>query len=390
MAQHDGVLNLPIVMALMHILSLLFALLLSIFLGSYLTYFAYLWKHAKAPWNLQLDRNFQPKITILVPVHNEEKTIESKLENIKSIDYPKEKIEVIVVDDASEDKTLEEAKRFMENNSDINLRIIRQNVHAGKSAALNKALEFCTTDIVVVSDADTFWPSEILQKTLPYLSDPKVGAVTGRGVNRNAFQSWVTKGENFYLRLTSLLRLGESKIHSTIRFEGGFCAYKRSAFKWFDYETGSDDSGTALETVQNGFRAIMAPEAVFYTDFPTKFQEKFKVKVRRANQLISLWFKCFKLMVGGKLRLPKRIAIPEIMLFIIDPLIFLALSATTVIALALFPLSFFSITLALLIVGFLVFARHAFVELVLDNFILSYALVTFLAGRRYVAWGKPD
>ena len=375
---------------LIQLLLTLFIVLLSIFLGSYITYFAYVWKKAGDSWRLRLESTFQPKITVFIPVHNEENSIESKLENVKGAVYPRNKIEVLVVDDASEDGTLAGVKRFMENSPDFNLRVVRQNSHVGKSAALNKALDFCTSEVVIVSDADTFWSPDTLQKALSYLSDPSVGAVTGIGVNRNTFRSWVTKGEDFYLRLTSLLRHGESKIHSTIRFEGGFCAYKRSAFKRFDCETGSDDSGTALETVQNGFRAIMVPEAVFYTYFPTKFREKFKIKVRRANQLISLWVKCLKLMFEGKLRLPKRVAVPEIMLFIIDPLILLALSLTALIALVLFPLSLFSIILAFFIVGVLIFARHAFVELLLDNLILSYAFATFLFGRRYVAWGKPS
>ena len=375
---------------LIQLLLTLFIVLLSIFLGSYITYFAYVWKKAGDSWRLRLESTFQPKITVFIPVHNEENSIESKLENVKGAVYPRNKIEVLVVDDASEDGTLAGVKRFMENSPDFNLRVVRRNSHVGKSAALNKALDFCTSEVVIVSDADTFWSPDTLQKALSYLSDPSVGAVTGIGVNRNTFRSWVTKGEDFYLRLTSLLRHGESKIHSTIRFEGGFCAYKRSAFKRFDCETGSDDSGTALETVQNGFRAIMVPEAVFYTYFPTKFREKFKIKVRRANQLISLWVKCLKLMFEGKLRLPKRVAVPEIMLFIIDPLILLALSLTALITLVLFPLSLFSIILAFFIVGVLIFARHAFVELLLDNLILSYAFATFLFGRRYVAWGKPS
>lgn len=375
---------------LIQLLLTLFIVLLSIFLGSYVTYYAYVWKKAEVPWRLQLENAFQPKITVFIPVHNEEDTIEPKLENVKGVVYPRTKIEVLVVDDASEDETLERVKRFMTKNPDFNLRVVRQNSHMGKSAALNKALDLCTGEVVVVSDADTFWSPDILQKTLPYLSDPSVGAVTGRGVNRNTFQSWVTKGEDFYLHLTSLLRLGEAKIHSTIRFEGGFCAYKRSAFKRFDCETGSDDSGTALETVQNGFRAIMVPEAVFYTDFPIKFREKFKIKVRRANQLISLWVKCLKLMFKRKLNLPKRVAVPEIMLFIIDPLILLAFCTTALVTLVLFPLSLFSIILVFFIVGVLIFARHVFVELMLDNLILSYALVTYLFGRRYIAWGKPS
>jgi len=365
-------------------------MLLPIFLGSYLTYFAYIWRCAKIPWRLRIERGFQPRITILVPVHNEEGTIESKLENIKYVHYPREKIEVIVADDASGDKTIEKVKCFMENNPNLKLRIVQQNPHVGKSAALNKALDFCTSEIVVVSDADTYWPSNILLKALPYLSDPAVGAVSGRGLNRNAFQSWVTKGENVYLRLTSLLRLGESKIHSTVRFEGGFCAYKRSAFNRFDCETGSDDSGTALSVVQNGFRAILVPEATFCTDFPTSLRDKLMIKVRRANQLISLWVKCLKLMLKGKLRLPKRIAVPELFLFVIDPIILLALTVTTLINFILFPFSVFSIAVLLVICGVMILAGRMFIEVLLDNFVLFYALLTYLLGRRYVAWENPS
>jgi cellulose synthase/poly-beta-1,6-N-acetylglucosamine synthase-like glycosyltransferase len=154
----------------------------------------------------------------------------------------------------------------------------------------------------------------------------------------NVGESWVTRAEESYLQLANFVRLGESKIHSTIRFEGDFCAYKRDAFDLFDCETGSDDSGTALRVVQNCFRAILVPGAVFYTDFPTKIRDKFKIKVRHANQLISLWAKCLKLMVKGKLKLPKRIVVPEIMLFILNPVILAALIVTVLITLALSPL----------------------------------------------------
>jgi cellulose synthase/poly-beta-1,6-N-acetylglucosamine synthase-like glycosyltransferase len=325
----------------------------------------------------------------LVPTHNEEKIIEHKLENIKSTIQLYNNYEVIVVDDASEDATLENVKCFMEKNPDLNLRIIGQNLHVGKSAVLNRAIDSCTGEVIIVTDADTFWPSDILQKALPYLSDPSVGAITGRGVNRNKFRSWVTKSEDIYLQLTSMLRLGESKIHSTIRFEGGFCAYKRKSFEKFDCETGSDDSGTALEVVQNGFRAIMVPEAVFYTDFPLNISSKVKIKFRRANQLIGLWIKCLKLMIKGELHLPKKIAMPEVMLFIINPLIFMALIFTTFLVVALSPLSYFTLSLVALVTVLLIFAKEVFIEALLDNLILFCALLSFIFGLRYMAWARP-
>ncbi len=373
---------------MIQILLFLFLIFLLIFSGTYLVYFAYVRKYAKKPWKLRIDRNFQPKISILVPVHDEEHSIESKLRNIKNVSYPKEKIEVIVADDASKDKTLAKVQDFMENNTELTVKVVTQNLRAGKSASLNKALDVSTSSMVIVSDADTYWPSDVLQKALPYLSNPSVGAVTGRGVNRNLDKSWVTKAENTYLHFAHLLRLGESKVHSTIRFEGGFCAYKKDAFERFDCETGADDSGTALEVVQHNYRSIMVHEAVFYTTFPTRLIGKLRIKARRSNQLIGLWVKCFKLLLKRRLLLPKRIAVPEIMLFLFNPIILLASIITGVTVVILFPFSLFSVAILLFIAGLLLFARRIFFEVLIDNLILLYALVSFMFGRRYIAWEK--
>jgi len=366
----------------------LFLTLLSIFSGIYIAYYVYIRNRIRRPWGLRIDGDFEPSVSIMIPVHNEERSIESKLKNVKDVGYPKEKIEVIVVDDASDDETLVKARTFIENNPDLNAKIIRQNPRAGKSAALNKALASSMHSIVVVSDADTYWPPDILGKTLPYLADARVGAITGRGVNRNATQSWVTMGEETYLNFAYLLRLGESKIHSTTRFEGGFCAYKKEAFEKFDCETGSDDSGTALEVVQRGYRAVLVPEAVFYTEFPTRLVGKLKIKARRANQLIGLYVKCMGFMLKGQLCLPRKIAVAQTLLFILNPVIFMALIVTSIAMIAISPLSVFSLVILMFIATVFLFARKVFLEVFFDNLILSYALVTFLFGKRYVTWEK--
>ena len=369
-------------------LLLFFLILLSIFVGNYLAYFIYIQKNIRNPWKFKVDEKFEPKISILIPVHNERDNIQSKLENIENVSYPKEKMEVIVADDASEDDTLAKVEDFMRKNRNLQVKIVKQNSRVGKSAVLNKALKAATNPIVIVSDADTYWPSDILRKALRYLSNPKIGAVTGRGINKNTKKSWVTKAEDIYLQLANLLRLGESKVHSTIRFEGGFCAYKRNAFESFDCETGADDSGTALKIVQNGYRTILVPEAIFFTSFPSSLTEKFKIKLRRANQLIGLWFKCLKLFLKRHLLLPKSIAIPEIILFIFNPIIFLTLIVTAVAIILLNPLSWISLTIFLSVVCLMLFARHIFVELLVDNFILLCALITFIFKHRYVSWER--
>jgi cellulose synthase/poly-beta-1,6-N-acetylglucosamine synthase-like glycosyltransferase len=373
---------------MVELLMLLFFLLFTLFVGIYGIYFVCVRVWAKKPWGLAIDNNFQPKVSILIPVHNEEKTIVDKLRNIKSVTYPKENIEIIVTDDASDDDTLQRVKSFVELNQDLIIRVVEHNLRTGKSVALNRALPLSSNDVVIVSDADTQWPEDMLQKTLPYLTDSKVGAVTCGGINRNMDETWVTKGEDTYLHFTNFIRLGESKLHSTIRFEGGFCAFKKNAFDKFDAETGSDDSGTALEVVQQGHRAIMLPDTLFYTAFPTRFRDKLKTKTRRATQLISLWAKCFKLLIKKRLLLPKKIAIPEMLLFIFSPVILIGLIITAVSAILLSPFSFFSLSILAVIGCLLVFARRAFVEVIIDNLVLFYALTSLVRGRRYTAWEK--
>ena len=366
----------------------LFFLLFALFVGVYGIYYVCVRIWAKKPWGLVIDENFQPKISILIPVHDEEGTIVDKLTNIRSMKYPVENIEIIVADDGSCDHTLQKAENFVKLNPELKIRIVGPDERAGKSVALNRALPFSTNDIVIVSDADTQWPEDLLQKTLPYLVDSKVGAVTCGGVNRNMGETWVTKGEDTYLHLTNLIRLGESKLYSTIRFEGGFCAFKKKAFDEFDAETGSDDSGTALEVVQRGYRAIMVPDTVFYTTFPTVFTQKLKTKARRATQLISLWVRCSKLLFRGQLLLPKKILVPEMLLFVFSPVILVGLMATTVSAILFTPYSLFTAGILLLIGCLFVFARRTFIEVFIDNLVLFYALLSVVRGRRYTAWEK--
>jgi cellulose synthase/poly-beta-1,6-N-acetylglucosamine synthase-like glycosyltransferase len=371
-------------------LSILTISALIIFSSTYILYYAHVSHQAKKPWNLKTDENYQPFISILIPVHNEEKNIEKKLENIQAVDYPKEKIELIIADDASEDKTLIKIDEAVKTNSGLRVKIIKQKIRGGKAIALNEALKAVSSPIVIVSDADTFWPSNVLKNAMPYLADPSVGAITGQGVNKQINESWVTKSEDNYLQITSSIRLGESKIHSTIRFEGGFCAFKREAFKKFDCESGADDSGTALDVVRHNYRAILVPSVIFYTSFPVSLKGKLRIKVRRANQLIGLWAKCLTLIFKKQLTLPKRIVVPEVFLFAINPLVFLLLVASALFTIFLAPFSILSIFLIASTLMLLIFARNLFFELIIDNLILFYASISYLFGRRYVAWKKTN
>jgi cellulose synthase/poly-beta-1,6-N-acetylglucosamine synthase-like glycosyltransferase len=175
-------------------------------------------------------------------------------------------LQIIVVNDGSTDGTLREVHEFQRFNPNVNIEVLDCSKRRGKTASLNLALNKARGEVIVVSDADCFLSLNVLREALPFLADSSVGAVTGLEVLLNFKDSWVTETEILYNDAVHTIRVGESKVHSTIFFQGGFGAYKRSLLDGgFDVE--ADDSGTALNIVQKGVRTFLLPEVVYFTTF---------------------------------------------------------------------------------------------------------------------------
>jgi cellulose synthase/poly-beta-1,6-N-acetylglucosamine synthase-like glycosyltransferase len=360
--------------------------LLVFFLGVPSVYYSYLFFRSRRPWKLKINDEYAPAVTVIVPAHNEEKIIKFKLMNLSRVEYPKDKIQVLLIDDASTDGTVLEASKFAVDHPELGLEIINEKIRKGKSAGLNTALAHAKNDIVIVSDADTFWASDILTKALPFLSDPSVGAVSGRQFLLAPGKSLLTQTEKTYLDLTyNLIKLGESKIHSTILFHGLFSAYNKQILGSFNLET--DDSGTALDIVQRGARTIYAPEARCYEVPPFTWKGKIRTKFRRANQLIGIYVRCLKLLFKRRLSLPLKIAVPEILLYLVNPIVFLLLIPTALVFFWFYPTYLlYSIVILLVLIAVSSRFRLLLPEAIQDNFILLISLFTYAFGRRFSIW----
>jgi len=339
---------------------------------------------AKHPWRLEINRDYAPKVSILVPTYNESDVIGFKLENLSKLDYPKELTQIIVVDSSSTDRTLDIVSDFCKQYHEVSIEILRGEKR-GKSTALNSALKHCVGDVVVVSDADCFWPSNILHVALPFLADSSVGAVSGPKILLNPNQSWITRTEEGYLNSMNLMKFGESKIWSTLLFEGGFSAYKKQTLETFDpYNTGSDDCGTLIKFAEKNFRTIVVPEARFYTTFPTTWMEKISMKMRRSNQLMRVLLRYIDLILKGQIGSPKRIIIQGFLTYILAPLMFIALLVTTIMLLSLFP--YFALLLLIFLIpraGLLVF------ESIQNYAILFVSFLAVISGKRFLIWNQP-
>ncbi|MCW4000962.1 MAG: glycosyltransferase [Candidatus Bathyarchaeota archaeon] len=358
----------------------------ALFLGVPAAYFVYMKKRSVGAWNLTVEKDYLPSVAILIPVHNEESVIRLKLDNISRLKYPAEKMDIFVANDCSTDGTMAEVNRYTALHPELKISVFDSKIHLGKTGCLNTVLKSIRSDVVVISDVDCFWPSDILTKAMPYLSDPTVGAVTAREMLLNSGDSWVTHGEQFYDRNIQAVRIGESKLHSTIIFQGGFAAYKRSVLEEFNHAT--DDSGTALDIVQNNKRTLLIPEIGFFTVSPTTWKSKIAIKIRRASHLQHLWARCLNLLVHRKLGMPNRIAVPEILLHIFNPLLLVALAVLTVAVAVVYPLLGLALAAAVLAVFAVKKTRTSALELLQNNLILLWALSSFFVNRKFTFW-KP-
>jgi cellulose synthase/poly-beta-1,6-N-acetylglucosamine synthase-like glycosyltransferase len=286
---------------------------------------------------LRRDPGYRPKVTIVVPTYNEASLIRRKLDNIASQDYPKGLVEVIVVDSASSDGTPRIVREWMESHRDFMVLLVEESTRRGKAFSLNNALRLASGDIVVVTDADSLWLSrDALANALSWFSDPGVGAVTCLKLPAEEGFAGVEKGyRDFY----NVVRLGESKKHSTPVFHGELAAYRKDLLTrlgGFPTDIGADDSHTATLIALKGYRAIAADNATCAELVPAKGYHMWRI--RRAQHLIQHFTKTLKLLPKAP-RGFKSILVAEAWLHLFNPwlllvaailLLYKALTGTTI------------------------------------------------------------
>jgi glycosyltransferase involved in cell wall biosynthesis len=213
-----------------------------------------------------------PAVSLIVAAHNEEAVIRAKLENLLALDYPAEKLEVIVASDASSDRTEEIVEEVAA--AEPRLHLLRC-PRAGKVAAQNRAVESTSGEIVAFSDANSIWRPDALRRLVSNFADPDVAYACGRlalestdGANR----------EGVYWRYELWLREQESRIGSITAGNGAIYAVRRGDYV-LEHRFGHD-LGLPYVMVQQGRRAVYDPEAVAVERPADEPEDEFGRKVR--------------------------------------------------------------------------------------------------------------
>ena len=220
--------------------------------------------------------DFEPHLSIIIPMFNEEKNIKECLDSIYNTDYPKEKIDVIAVDDGSTDKTVEIV------NGCKQVRLLQQN-HGGKSEALNLGTSEAMHDFIVTIDADTIIDKNCITEMVKPLIDKKVGATTGVSRVRNN-KSIIGIFQNIEYHYNNLIRHSFSKMFNNgIWFFGALACYRKSTLSeigFFKKDTLTEDMDIALEIKKAGYTTINVHNAVGYTIVPESLRELYHQRSR--------------------------------------------------------------------------------------------------------------
>jgi cellulose synthase/poly-beta-1,6-N-acetylglucosamine synthase-like glycosyltransferase len=212
-------------------------------------------------------------VSFVIVVYNGEKFLERKLKAIFAQNYPRERIEVLVVSDGSTDRTDEIARSF----AGQGVRFLRV-PHGGKAAALNAGVPLVGGEILVLNDVRQTLDRDCLRNVIACFGDPKVGAVSP--------QTIIVQGETHEEATTSLywryelwIRQRMTRLDSTFGYSGAFAAIRRKLWTPLPPGTLLDDVYEPLVAFFKGYRILLEPTATMY-DFPTVLQSEFRRKVR--------------------------------------------------------------------------------------------------------------
>lgn len=223
---------------------------------------------------------FEPNVSLIIPVFNEEKIIEEKVQNILMLDYPNDKMEILIVSDASSDGTKETILKYEKKR----VRFFEQPERKGKASALNRGLSEAKNEIIVFSDASIFLDCDALRNIVQKFSDKQIGCVSGEDYIRDG------GGEGAYGKYELLLRKLESKIDSIVGASGCFYAQRRSLCEPFP-EGMAPDFFSVLKTVEMGFRAVTEPTAKgsmrSVPDPKGEFERKVRTMLRGMTTLLQ-------------------------------------------------------------------------------------------------------
>jgi poly-beta-1,6-N-acetyl-D-glucosamine synthase len=198
-----------------------------------------------------------PMLSLIVPAHNEARVMERKIRNTLALDYPTDRLEIVIASDGSTDET-EAIARHFENG---HIRVVAYSQNRGKMHVLNATVPQLRGEIVVFSDASAMLAPDSVRRLVENFADPSVGAASGRYQVVRTAEVNIGASENLYWKYETFLKIQESQLASTLGGHGQLHAIRKKLYPFPPSETINDDYAISLSVLSRGFRAVYEPAA---------------------------------------------------------------------------------------------------------------------------------
>ena len=216
-----------------------------------------------------------PEVTLFIPAYNEIDTIRQKVQNSKELDYPKDKLQIMFIDDGSNDGTYEALSDFE------GIKVFRKTDRQGKISAINWGLKFVETPIIVFSDANTDLSKNAAKDIVSQFADLKTGCVSGeKRIIQNTADGASIAGEGLYWKYESFLKKMDSELYSVVGADGALFAVRKDLIDPVENDTILDDFVISLKIASKGYKIKYAPNSYAKEYASENVGEEWKRKVR--------------------------------------------------------------------------------------------------------------
>lgn len=230
------------------------------------------------------DLSYKPFVSVIISAYNEEDVIEKKLENIISTSYPS--YEVIVANDASNDRTVEICEKFIREHPDYDIKVNTVKNHIGKTNAQNEAVEVAKGEIIVFSDANSMFKADAIDELVSYFTADDIEYVCGSLIYQEDIDVSSAVAENTYWNFELKIRKIESNIKTIVNGNGAIYAVRKADYRHIDL-VNSHDYELPLYAGLNHKRALYNPKAIAVEKAGQTTADEFKRKVRMQRRILT-------------------------------------------------------------------------------------------------------
>jgi len=256
-------------------MKLLFWFSLALVAYAYFGYAIWLWLQARLWRRPVCKRPIFPDVTIIIAAHNEETNLPAKLENLRRLEYPRDRLQIVVVSDGSTDRTA----TILREQAVTILPIILDQPN-GKAFALNQAVMHATGEILVFLDVRQIVEPKAVAELVSCFADSKVGAVSGELVLQAGGNGRSPQGLDIYWKIEKAVRKLESASGSMVGVTGAIYAIRRELYVAIPSGTILDDVFVPVNVVRMGKRVIFQPSAIAYDQLFVQKGKEFSRKIR--------------------------------------------------------------------------------------------------------------